>query len=196
MGYPANRTLGKFHLEGLPAAPRGMPKIEVTFDIDANGIVHVGAKDLGTGIEQKIEIKASSGLSDDEITKMVRDAESHADEDRRLRRVADARNAAEARIHEAERQLKDNGDKVDETVRRDLEGAIEAAKTAAAGEDPDDMEAKTGALTEVLHRLSEEVYRKAAAQQEAAQANGSTPQDDTVEDAEYEVIDEDAPKAS
>jgi molecular chaperone DnaK len=192
-----NRTLGKFNLVGIPPAPRGVPQIEVTFDIDANGIVHVGAKDLGTGIEQKIEIKASSGLSDDEITKMVRDAESHADEDRRLRRVADARNAAEARIHEAERQLKDNGDKVDETVRRDLEGAIEAAKTAAAGEDPDDMEAKTGALTDVLHRLSEEVYRKAAAQQEAAQQNGgATPQDDTVEDAEYEVIDEDAPKAS
>ena len=191
-----NKKLGMFELTGLPPAPRGVPQIEVTFDIDANGIVHVGAKDLGTGIEQKIEIKASSGLSDDEITKMVRDAESHADEDRRLRRVADARNAAEARIHEAERQLKDNGDKVDETVRRDLEGAIEAAKTAAAGEDPDDMEAKTGALTDVLHRLSEEVYRKAAAQQEAAQGNGSATQDDTVEDAEYEVIDEDAPKAS
>ncbi len=191
-----NRTLGKFNLVGIPPAPRGVPQIEVTFDIDANGIVHVGAKDLGTGIEQNIEIKASSGLSDDEITKMVRDAESHADEDRRLRRVADARNAAEARIHEAERQLKDNGDKVDETVRRDLEGAIEAAKTAAAGEDPDDMEAKTGALTDVLHRLSEEVYRKAAAQQEAAQGNGSTTPDETVEDAEYEVIDEDAPKAS
>ena len=91
-----------------------MPQIEVTFDIDANGIVHVGAKDLGTGNEQTIEIKASSGLSDDEITNMVRDAESHADEDRRLRRVADARNQAEARIHEAERQLKDNGDKVDD----------------------------------------------------------------------------------
>ena len=168
-----NRTLGKFNLIGIPPAPRGVPQIEVTFDIDANGIVHVGAKDLGTGIEQKIEIKASSGLSDDEITNMVRDAESHADEDRRLRRVADARNAAEARVHEAERQLKDNGDKVNESVRRDLEGAIEAAKTAAAGEDPDDTEAKTAALTDVLHRLSEEVYRKAAAQQEAAQGNGS-----------------------
>jgi molecular chaperone DnaK len=191
-----NRTLGKFNLVGIPPAPRGVPQIEVTFDIDANGIVHVGAKDLGTGNEQKIEIKASSGLSDDEITRMVRDAESHADEDKRLRRIADARNAAEARIHEAERQLKDNGDKVDEAVRRDLEGAIEAAKTAAAGEDADDMEAKTGALTDVLHRLSEEVYRKAAAQQEAAQGNGAATEDDTVEDAEYEVIDEDAPKAS
>jgi molecular chaperone DnaK len=190
-----NRTLGKFNLVGIPPAPRGVPQIEVTFDIDANGIVHVGAKDLGTGIEQKIEIKASSGLSDDEITNMVRDAESHADEDKRLRRVADARNAAEARVHEAERQLKDNGDKVDESVRRDLEGAIEAAKSAAAGEDADDIEAKTASLTDVLHRLSEQVYQRAASQQEAASANGAGA-DDTVEDAEYEVIDEDAPKAS
>ncbi len=189
-----NRTLGKFNLVGIPPAPRGVPQVEVTFDIDANGIVHVGAKDLGTGIEQKIEIKASSGLSDEEITNMVRDAESHADEDRRLRRVADARNGAEARVHEAERQLKDNGDKVDESVRRDLQGAIDAAKTAAAGEDPDDIEAKTTALTEVLHRLSEQVYAQASAQQEAAAGNGAA--DDTVEDAEYEVIDEDATKAS
>jgi molecular chaperone DnaK len=172
-----------------------VPQIEVTFDIDANGIVHVGAKDLGTGIEQNIEIKASSGLSDDEITGMVRDAESHADEDKRLRRVADARNASEARVHEAERQLKDNGDKVDEATRRDLQGAIDAAKSAAAGEDPDDIESKTTALTEVLHRLSEQVYRQAAAQQEAGSADGGAT-DDTVEDAEYEVIDEDAPKAS
>ncbi len=191
-----NRTLGKFNLVGIPPAPRGVPQVEVTFDIDANGIVHVGAKDLGTGIEQKIEIKASSGLSDDEITGMVRDAESHADEDKRLRRVADARNAAEARVHEAERQLKDNGDKVDEEVRRDLQGAIDATKSAAAGEDADDIEAKTGSLTDVLHRLSEQVYQKAAAQQEAGSANGAGAADDTVEDAEYEVIDEDAPKAS
>ena len=190
-----NRTLGKFDLVGIPPAPRGVPQIEVTFDIDANGIVHVGAKDLGTGNEQKIEIKASSGLSDDEISGMVRDAESHADEDKRLRRVADARNAAEARVHEAERQLKDNGDKVDEAVRRDLEGAIEAAKSAAAGEDADDIEAKTASLTDVLHRLSEQVYQRAAAQQEAGSANGGAA-DDTVEDAEYEVIDEDATKAS
>ena len=190
-----NRTLGKFNLVGIPPAPRGVPQIEVTFDIDANGIVHVGAKDLGTGNEQKIEIKASSGLSDDEITNMVRDAESHADEDKRLRRVADARNNAEARIHEAERQLKDNGDKVDESLRRDLEGAIEATKTAAAGEDADDIEAKAGSLTDVLHRLSEQVYQRAAQEQEA-QANGATAPDETVEDAEYEVIDEDATKTS
>jgi molecular chaperone DnaK len=190
-----NKTLGKFQLVDLPPAPRGVPQIEVTFDIDANGIVHVGAKDLGTGNEQKIEIKASSGLSDDEINTMVRDAESHADEDRRLRRVADARNAAEARVHEAERQLKDNGDKVDEAVRRDLEGAIAAARSAAEGEDADDIEAKTASLTDVLHRLSEQVYRQAAAQQQPADGDGAGA-DETVEDAEYEVIDEDAPKAS
>ncbi|MEZ0286043.1 MAG: molecular chaperone DnaK [Thermoleophilia bacterium] len=190
-----NRTLGKFNLVGIPPAPRGVPQIEVTFDIDANGIVHVGAKDLGTGNEQNIEIKASSGLSDDEIDTMVRDAESHADEDRRLRRLADARNGAEARIHEAERQLKDNGDKVDEPLRRDLEGAIAAAKSAAEGDDADDIEAKASSLTDVLHRLSEQVYRQAAAQQEAA-PNGDSSADETVEDAEYEVIDEDAPKAS
>jgi molecular chaperone DnaK len=190
-----NRTLGKFNLVGIPPAPRGVPQIEVSFDIDANGIVHVGAKDLGTGNEQKIEIKASSGLSDEEITNMVRDAESHADEDRRLRRLADARNAAEARIHEAERQLKDNGDKVDEELRRDLEGAIAAARSASEGDDADDIEAKSASLTDVLHRLSEQVYRQAAAQQEAA-GNGAGTADETVEDAEYEVIDEDAPKAS
>ncbi|HEX2508864.1 MAG TPA: molecular chaperone DnaK, partial [Miltoncostaeaceae bacterium] len=190
-----NRTLGKFNLVGIPPAPRGVPQIEVTFDIDANGIVHVGAKDLGTGNEQNIEIKASSGLSDEEIDSMVRDAESHADEDQRLRRLADARNGAEARVHEAERQLKDNGDKVDEALRRDLEGAIAAAKSAAEGDDADDIEAKASSLTDVLHRLSEQVYRQAAAQQEAA-TNGDEAADEAVEDAEYEVIDEDAPKAS
>jgi molecular chaperone DnaK len=191
-----NRTLGKFNLVGIPPAPRGVPQVEVTFDIDANGIVHVGAKDLGTGIEQKIEIKASSGLSDEEISGMVRDAESHADEDKRLRRVADARNGAEARVHEGERQLKDNGDKVDEAVRRDLEGAIAAAKSAAEGEDADDIDAKTASLTDVLHRLSEQVYQRAAAEQDAAAGNGAGPAEDAVEDAEYEVIDEDATKAS
>ncbi len=190
-----NRTLGKFSLTGIPPAPSGTPQIEVTFDIDANGIVNVAAKDLGTGKEQKIEIKSSSGLSDEEITKMVGDAESHAEEDKRLRRVADARNGAEARIRDAERQLADNGDKVDETVKRDVEGALAAAKTAAEGDDPDDIEAKTGALLDALHKLSEQVYQQAGAQQSGG--DGETA-DDTVEDAEYEVIDEDedAPKAS
>jgi molecular chaperone DnaK len=183
-----NRTLGKFSLTGIPPAPAGMPQIEVTFDIDANGIVNVAAKDLGTGTEQKIEIKSSSGLSDDEISKMVNDAEAHAEEDKRLRRIADARNGAEARIRDAERQLADNGDKVDEAVRRDVEGALAAVKTAAEGEDPDEIEAKSGALLDTLHKFSEQVYQRAAAQQGAAEGAGA---EETVEDAEYEVIDED-----
>ncbi len=189
-----NRTLGKFNLVGIPPAPRGVPQIEVTFDIDANGIVHVSAKDLGTGNEQNIEIKASSGLADEEIEQMVSDAESHAEEDKKLRRVADAKNAAEARVHEAERQLKDNGDKVDEATRRDLEGAVAAVKTATEGEDPDDIEGKTASLTEALHKLSEQVYQQAAASSEGASQDGASADGDaeTVEDAEYEVIDEDA----
>ncbi len=189
-----NRTLGKFQLPGIPPAPRGVPQIEVTFDIDANGIVNVSAKDLGSGNEQKIVIQASSGLSDDEVQRMVRDAGEHAEDDRRQRALADARNQAEARVHEGERQLKDNGDKVDEATRRDLEGALAAAKTAAEGEDTADIEAKTESLTEVLHRLSEQVYQQAAQAQEAQ--GGAAGGDEHVEDAEYEVIDDDAqPKA-
>ncbi|MEZ5079774.1 MAG: molecular chaperone DnaK [Thermoleophilia bacterium] len=189
-----NRTLGKFNLVGIPPAPRGVPQIEVTFDIDANGITHVSAKDLATNNEQKIEIKASSGLSDDEIDNMVRDAESHADEDRRLRRIADARNQAEARVHEAERQLKENGDKVEESTRRDIEGAIASAKSAVEGEDADDIEAKSESLTEALHRMSEEIYRAAAA--EAPSGDAADGGAETVEDAEYEIVDEDAPKGA
>ena len=184
-----NRTLGKFSLTGIPPAPAGMPQIEVTFDIDANGIVNVAAKDLGTGTEQKIEIKSSDGLSDDEISKMVNEAEAHAEEDKRQRRIADARNGAEARVRDAERQLKENGDKVDEATRRDVEGALAALKSAAEGDDPDDIEAKGAALLDTLHKFSEQVYQQASAQQSGdTSATGS---DDTVEDAEYEVIDED-----
>ncbi len=191
-----NRTLGKFNLVGIPPAPRGVPQIEVTFDIDANGIVNVSAKDHGTGNEQKIEIKASSGLSDDEIEDMVRDAESHADEDQRARRLADAKNLAEARVHDAERQLKESGDSVDDSVRRDLEDAVAAARTAAEGDDADDIEAKAQSLTDALHKLSEQVYERAAEQQasSAAGTEAAAGEDDTIEDAEYEVIDEDAPK--
>jgi len=188
-----NRTLGKFNLVGIPPAPRGVPQIEVTFDIDANGIVNVAAKDLGTSKEQSIEIRSSSGLNDDEIRRMVSDAESHAEEDRRLRRLADARNQAEARVHEAERQLKDNGDKVDEGLRRDLEGAITAVKDASEGEDAEAIEARVESLTEVLHRLSEQVYQRAAAGQgNGAEGGASGQAEEPVEDADYEVIDEDA----
>ena len=183
-----NRTLGKFNLVGIPPAPRGVPQIEVTFDIDANGIVNVAAKDHATNNEQKIEIRSSSGLSDDEIRNMVTDAESHADEDRRLRRLADARNQAEARSHEAERQLKDNGDKVEEATRRDIEGAVAAVNAAAEGEDADDIEAKTASLVEALHKMSEQLYQQAAANQPptngSADVEGES-DDETVEDAEY-----------
>ncbi len=181
-----NRTLGRFSLTGIPPAPRGVPQVEVTFDIDANGIVHVSAKDRGTGIEQTIEIKSSSGLSDDEVKQMVNEAESHADEDKRLRRVADARNQAEARVHEAERQLNDHGDAVDAELKAEIEAAVEGAKTVQEGEDPEAIEAATEVLTQALHKMSEQVYQRAAAEQQTADGG-----DETVEDADYEVIDED-----
>ena len=183
-----NRTLGRFSLTGIPPAPRGVPQVEVTFDIDANGIVHVSAKDRGTGIEQTIEIKSSSGLSDDEVKQMVNEAESHADEDKRLRRVADARNEAEARVHEAERQLKDHGDSLEGDLKGELETAIQGSKDAQTGEDPDAIEGTTEALTQVLHRVSEQVYQRAAA--DAQPGEGA---EEVVEDADYEVIDEDEP---
>ncbi len=184
-----NKTLGKFQLTGIPPAPQGMPQIEVTFDIDANGIVNVSAKDMASGNEQKIRIEASSGLSDDEIQNMVKDAESHADDDKRLRALADARNDAEARAHEAERQLKEHGETVDAELKRDIEGAATAAKDAARGEDVDDITAKTEALTGLLHKLSEQLYQ-AASQAQAGDA-GAEAAEEPVEDAEYEVIDED-----
>jgi molecular chaperone DnaK len=182
-----NKTLGKFQLVGIPPAPRGIPQIEVTFDIDANGIVNVSAKDLGSGNQQQIRIEASGGLTDDEIRRMVSDAESHADEDKRLRALADARNGAEARAHEAERQLKEHGEVIDEELKRDLEGAIAAAKEAAQGEDTGDIEAKTQSLVDLLHKTSEQIYQKAA-QTQATSGDGAA--EEVVEDAEYEVIDE------
>jgi molecular chaperone DnaK len=184
-----NRTLGRFNLTGIPPSPSGVPQIEVTFDIDANGIVHVSAKDRGTGNEQKIEIKSSSGLSDDEVKQMVDEAESHADEDKRLRALADARNQGEARVNEAERQLKDHGDKVDEALKAELESAIQAARASQSGEDAASIEAATEKVTEALHKVSEQVYQRAAAEQQGAGDAG----EETVEDADYEVIDEDEP---
>jgi len=191
-----NKTLGKFGLIGIPPAPRGVPQIEVTFDIDANGIVNVSAKDLASGNEQRIEIRASGGLKDEEIRRMVSDAESHAEEDKRLRRLADARNKGEARAYEAERQLREHGDKVSDEVRRDLEGAMAAVKEAVQTEDVDDIEAKSDSLEQALHRLSEQVYQQASAQQQSQAGTNGAGAEETVEDAEYEVIDEDAPKAS
>ena len=184
-----NRTLGRFNLTGIPAAPSGTPQIEVTFDIDANGIVHVSAKDRGTGNEQKIEIKSSSGLSDDEVKNMVDEAEAHAEDDKRLRALADARNQSEARVNEAERQLKDHGDNVDEALKSELEQAIQAARESQSGEDAASIEAATERVTQALHKVSEQVYQRAAADQQGAGDTG----EETVEDADYEVIDEDEP---
>src|SRR5689334_12457501 len=190
-----NKSLGKFQLTGIPPAPRGIPQIEVGFDIDANGILNVSAKDLGTGKEQKIEIKAGSGLSDAEIRNMVSDAESHAEEDKRLRELAEARNAGESAAYQAEKQLKDLGEAVDEQSRGEITQAIADLNEALKGEDTDDIRAKTERLQTAFHRVSEQMYERAQAeQQQAAQSdNGSTngaASGDDEEVVDAEVVDE------
>ncbi|TML29339.1 MAG: molecular chaperone DnaK [Actinobacteria bacterium] len=167
-GY--NKSLGKFQLTGIPPAPRGIPQIEVTFDIDANGILNVSAKDLGTGKEQKIEIKAGSGLSEDEIKRMVSDAETHAEEDRRLRELAEARNEAENAAYQAERQLGELGDNVDADSRQRIEAAIKEAREVMTSEDTAEIRAKTEALQTAFHAVSQAMYERA--QQEAAATGG------------------------
>src|SRR5687767_6993195 len=153
-----NKSLGKFQLTGIPPAPRGMPQIEVTFDIDANGILNVSAKDLGTGKEQTIEIKSGSGLSDDEIKSMVDDAESHADEDKRLRELAEARNTAENAADQAEKQVKELGEQLDEASKREIEEAIKEVRAALESEDAEDIKAKTDRLQTAFHKVSEQMY--------------------------------------
>ncbi len=166
-----NKSLGKFQLTGIPPAPRGIPQIEVAFDIDANGILNVSAKDLGTGKEQKIEIKAGSGLSDEEIKRMVSDAESHADEDRRLRELAEARNNGENAAYQAERQLKELGDAVEESSKEEIETAIKEVREVLTSENAEEITAKTNALNEAFHKVSEAMYQRA---QEQAAATGAT----------------------
>ena len=156
-----NRTLGRFHLVGLPPAPRGIPQIEVTFDIDANGIVNVSAKDLGTGKEQKITITASSGLSKDEVDKMMKEAESHADEDKKRRDEIETRNRADQAMYAAERMIKDAGDKLSSTDRAAVESAIEELKKAAAGTDVAPITAAMDALTKAQHTAAESLYKNA-----------------------------------
>ena len=168
-----NKSLGKFQLTGIPPAPRGMPQIEVTFDIDANGILNVSAKDLGTGKEQKIEIKSGSGLSDEEIERMVKDAESHADEDRRLRELAEARNNGENAAYQAEKQLGELGDAVDESSKKEIEEAIKAVRDVLESEDADEIRSKTDALQQAFHQVSEQMYAAAAQQQAETSANGA-----------------------
>ncbi|MGA2925421.1 MAG: molecular chaperone DnaK [Solirubrobacteraceae bacterium] len=167
-----NKSLGKFQLTGIPPAPRGIPQIEVAFDIDANGILNVSAKDLGTGKEQKIEIKAGSGLSDDEIKRMVGDAESHAEEDRRLRELAEARNNGENAAYQAERQLKDLGDAVDSSSKEQIEAAIKDVREALTSDNAADINSKTEALQTSFHKVSEAMYQRA--QEQAAASSGTT----------------------
>jgi molecular chaperone DnaK len=183
-GY--NKSLGKFQLTGIPPAPRGIPQIEVTFDIDADGILHVSAKDLGTGTEQKIEIKAGSGLSDQEVEQMVKDAESHTADDRRQRELAEARNTADNAAYQAEKQLGELGDKLDASSKEEIEQAIKGVREALASEDADEIKRRTEALQQAFHRVSEQVYQAAAAGQ-ASGGNGTQASDGG--GAEEEVVD-------
>src|SRR5436190_1959810 len=190
-----NKSLGKFQLTGLPPAPRGIPQIEVAFDIDANGILNVSAKDLGTSKEQKIEIKAGSGLSEEEIKRMVSDADSHAEEDRRARELAEARNNGENAAYQAEKQLGELGDQVDADSKQRIEAAIKGVRDSLTSSDTDEIKRRTEALQSAFHKVSEAMYQRA--QEQAAQAgNGassdgaasSTSEDEDVVDAE--VVDE------
>ncbi len=191
-----NKLLGQFDLVGLPPAPRGVPQIEVTFDIDANGIVQVSAKDKGTGKEQQIRIQASGGLSDADIEKMVKDAEAHAAEDKKRREAVEAKNQAESLIHSTEKSLKEYGDKVSETDRNAITDAIAALKTAVEASDPDaeDIKAKTQTLMEASMKLGQAIYE--AQQAEAGAEGNADGSDDNVVDADYEEVKDDERKRS
>ncbi len=184
-----NKSLGKFQLTGIPPAPRGLPQIEVTFDIDANGILHVTAKDLGTGKEQKIEIKSGSGLSDEEIQGMVSDAEAHADEDHKQRELAEARNLAENAAYQSEKQLEELGDKVDASNKEEIEAAIKEVRDSLGSDSAEEINSKTEALTAAFQKVSEQIY---AAAQEQASSDGASAEgpDDDEEVVDAEVVDE------
>ncbi len=191
----ANKSLGRFDLADIPPASRGVPQIEVSFDIDANGILNVSAKDKATGKKQSIVIKASSGLSDEEVDRMIKDAEAHADEDRKLTELVHARNHAEGMINATEKSLKEFADQVDADEKAGIESGLEALKEAVKGDDKDDIEAKTTALTELAGKLAERAYAQKAGAEggEAHHAEGasSTHADDNVVDAEFEEVKKD-----
>ena len=184
-----NKMLGQFDLVGIPPAPRGVPQIEVTFDIDANGLVNVSAKDKGTGKEQQIRIQASGGLSDRDIEQMVRDAEQFAEDDKKRREAAEAKNNAESLIHTTERQLADNGDKVDASLKGEIETAIADAKAAVEGGDPEAMKAKSEALAQVAMKLGQAIYEKQAQAEASPGAETEAPKEDVV-DAEFSEVDD------
>ena len=185
-----NKSLGKFQLTGIPPAPRGIPQIEVTFDIDANGILNVGAKDLGTGKEQKIEIKSGSGLAEDEVERMVKDAEAHAEDDRRQREVVEARNEAENAAYQAERQVNEMGDSLDSSAKEEIEAAIKDVRDNLESDDVALLKSKTDALQAAFHKVSEQMYA-AAQQQAAAGGNGASSDGQETDSAadEEEVVD-------
>jgi len=189
-----NKSLGRFDLADIPPAPRGLPQIEVTFDIDANGILNVSAKDKATGKSQTIVIKASSGLSDDEIETMVTDAESHAEEDRKFRELVDARNQADSLIHASEKTLSELGDKASSEERLNIENAVSDLKAALEKDDQDAIQAKTAVLAEASGTLAQKLYAEQAAQ-EAGEGEASTAEGDDIVDAEFEEVDEDKPKS-
>jgi molecular chaperone DnaK len=166
-----NKSLGQFNLSDIPPAPRGMPQIEVMFDIDANGILHVSAKDKGTGKENKITIKANSGLSEEEIQRMVQDAEAHAEEDKKAHELVDTRNQCDGLIHSVKKALSEHGDKIDSDERTKIETSIKEAEEAIKGNDKADIEAKSEALAQASQKLGEKIY--ADAQQAAGAAGGA-----------------------
>jgi molecular chaperone DnaK len=193
--------LGRFELVGIPPAPRGVPQIEVTFDIDANGIVSVSAKDMGTGKEQSIQITASSGLSQEEIDSALKDAELHAEEDKKKKELVDARNTADALIYSTEKSIKELGDKVDSETKTNVEAAMDSLKKVIEGEDTEEIKRLTEALTQASHKLAEAMYKQAsqtAEQQAGAEAGaesgaqpGPSPADDDVVDADFEEVKDD-----
>jgi molecular chaperone DnaK len=187
-----NKLLGNFDLIGIPPAPRGVPQIEVTFDIDANGIVSVAAKDKGTGKEQTIKIQASGGLSDNDIDQMVKDAEKFAEEDKKRRAAAEARNQADSLVHATEKQLEEHGAKIDAALKTEVEEAIAAVKTALEGGDADDINAKAQALTQSAMKMGQQIYeaQQAAGPEGEATAAEDAPAEDVV-DAEFSEVDED-----
>ena len=202
-----NRTIGKFHLDGIPPAPRGMPQIEVSFDIDANGIMNVGAKDMATSKEQSIRIEASSGLSESEIDKMVNDAEANASVDKERRESIEVRNQADQQVYQTEKQLEEMGDKVSEDSKAKVQAAVDRVKETLKGENTEEIKAATEALTQTWHEIASELYQQASA--EAGPEGGPQPQPpggpqpppeggeqqkDGFVDAEYEVVEDDEPK--
>jgi len=193
-----NKALGEFNLEGIPPASRGTPQIEVTFDIDANGILHVGAKDKATGKENKITIKANSGLTEDEIQKMVRDAEANAEEDKRLKELAETHNQGDALVHSTRKALAEHGDKLDAGEKDKIEGAIKELEEALKGSDKSAIDAKSAAVSAAAQKLGEKMYADMQAQQQAAGAGtgdgagsadaGGRAKEDDVVDADFKEV--------